>query len=438
MTNLPLTRRTALGLGTAAVAGFGVWSESRAQESTSPNEKLNIACVGTANRAAANIAGCKSENIVALCDIDEGYLNRAAGQYQGARKYVDYRKMLDKEAAGIDAVIVGTPDHLHAPAGLAAMDLGKHLYCEKPLTHTVAEARQMAELAAKNKLATQMGTQIHAGDNYRRVVEIVQSGAIGDVDEVHVWVGKGWGGGTRPEKSDPVPKSLHWDLWLGPAPERPFVNRLYHPANWRRWWDFGGGTLADMACHYMDLPFWALDLGSPTTVAAEGPEVHPETCPLGLKVFYEFPARKPGQPAVKLTWYDGQQTPKEVAGIGVPGAGVMFLGSKGKMFANYGSYRLYPEEQFQDFQPPEQTIPRSIGHHAEWVKACKEGTPTTCHFGYSGRLTEAVLLGNVAYRLGRKLEWNAAELQVTNVPEAAPLIDKPYREGWELAGVLTG
>jgi hypothetical protein len=277
-----------------------------------------------------------------------------------------------------------------------------------------------------------MGTQIHAGDNYRRVVEIVQAGILGDVEEVHVWVGKGWGGGDRPKEGQEPPKTLHWDLWLGPAPERPYVAGRYHPAQWRRWWDFGQGTLGDMACHYMDLPFWALKLRHPTRCEAEGPKVHSETCPLGLVVKYEFPKRD-GLSACRLTWYDGNRIPKEVAGQRVPGSGVMFVGSEGTMFANYGSYKLFPREKFTGFQPPPKTIPSSIGHHAEWIKACKDGSPTTCNFDYSGALTESVLLGNVAYRTGESLEWDAAGLKATNCPVADQYIRKEYRAGWEVA-----
>jgi len=243
---------------------------------------------------------------------------------------------------------------------------------------------------------------------------------------------KGGGGGDRPEGGEKPPATLHWDLWLGPAPERPFVPGRYHPAQWRRWWDFGNGTLGDMGCHYIDLPFWALQLRHPTTCSAEGPPVHPETCPLGLIVRYEFPARG-NKPPVKLTWYDGNLTPQEVAGQRVPGSGVMFFGSEGMMFADYSNYRLFPTEKFAGFKPPEPTIPPSIGHHAEWLAACRDGTPTTCNFDYSGALSEAVLLGNVAYRTGQRIEWNAQTLRVTNSPAADALIRKSYRAGWEVA-----
>mgnify|MGYP000909207835 FL=1 len=417
--------------GLASLSG-GVWSQLAAAESKSPNAKLNVACVGTANRAAADVDGVKNENIVALCDVDKNYLDRAATRFPGARTYADYRELIDKETGKVDAIVIGTADHNHAPAAIRAIRAGMHAYIEKPLTHTVQEARLVAEAAKKHGVATQMGTQIHAGDNYRRVVEIIQSGAIGDVTEVHVWVGKAWGGGERPEGGQEPPANLNWDLWLGPAPVRPFWPGRYHPAQWRRWWDFGTGTLGDMACHYMDLPFWALELRHPTSCEAEGPEVHPETCPLGLIVRYEFPARE-GLSPVRLTWYDGNLTPREVAGERVPGSGVMFVGSKGKMYADYGNYRLFPTDKFANFKPPAQTIPASIGHHAEWIKACKDGSPTTCNFDYSGALTEAVLLGNVAYRVGKKLEWDAQQLRATNCPEADKFISKVYRPGWEVA-----
>ena len=417
-------------MGVAALSG-GVWSQLAAAQSPAASGKLNIACVGTANQASFSVNGVRGENIVALCDIDKNYLDRAKEQFPSAKTYADYREMIEAEAGNIDAVTVAIADHNHAPASIRAIRAGKHVYCEKPLTHTVQESRILAEAAKQMGVATQLGTQIHAGDNYRRVVEIIQSGAIGDVNEVHVWVGKGWGGGERPAGGQEPPATLSWDLWLGPAPERPYVPGRYHPAQWRRWWDFGQGTLGDMACHYMDLPFWALELRHPTSCVAEGPEVHPETCPLGLKVTYEFPQRGDLVP-VKLTWYDGNMIPSEVAGEKVPGAGVMFIGSEGHMYADYGNYRLFPAEKFKGFKPPEPTIPRSIGHHAEWIKACKEGTPTTCNFDYSGALTESVLLGNVAYRTGERLEWDAANLKATNSEAAAKYVTKEYRKGWEV------
>jgi predicted dehydrogenase len=428
-------------LAAAAPFATGFWSETKAAESKAANEKLKILCVGTANRAMANINGVAGEDIVGLCDIDSRYLDKAKSKFPSAETYRDYREMISDMSDKADAIVIATTDHQHAPASIRAVEAGLHCYCEKPLTHTVEEARLVAEAAKAKGAVTQMGTQIHAGDNYRRVVEIIRSGAIGDVHEVHVWVGKGWGGGDRPESSDPVPPYLDWNLWLGPAPERPYKAGRYHPAQWRRWWDFGQGTLGDMGCHYMDLPFWALDLRHPTKVAAEGPEVHPETCPLGLKVHYEFPGSKAtggdGTRPIKFTWYDGNMTPRQVAGENVPGSGVMFIGSEGKMFANYGSYRLYPEDKFAGYEPPPESIPRSIGHHREWIEACKTGGETTCNFDYSGALTEAVLLGNVAFRAGKELHWNGEALRAENCPEAESLIRKEYRKGWEVAALQT-
>ncbi len=412
-----------------SLAGVGFWSSVASAAPKSPNEKLNIGVIGTANQAEFSIENVQGENIVALCDIDETFLGKAAKKFPQAKTYHDFRKLFEQK--DIDAVVVATPDHNHAPATAAALHLGKHVYCEKPLTHTVYEARIIADLAMKVKVATQMGTQIHAGSNYRRVVEVIQSGAIGAVSEVHTWVGKGWGGGERPKDTEKIPPQIHWDFWLGPAPERPY-NHVYLPANWRRWWDFGGGTLADMACHHVDLPFWALKLQAPATVEAEGPAVHPETCPLGLIVRYEFPQRG-NLPPVKLTWYDGNKAPKTLHDINVPpGGGNMFVGDKGILVSDYDKYKLFPEQNFAGFTPPPKTIPDSIGHHAEWLRACRTGEPTTCSFDYSGALTETVLLGNVAYRAGQKLEWDATELKAKNCPAADKLLRIEYRSGWTL------
>lgn len=416
----------------AAATSCGYFTSTSVAQSKSPNEKLNLACIGTANRAGDNLQEISHENIVALCDIDRTYLDRALSTHTQARPYADYREMIDRERDKIDAVLVATADHNHAPATIRAIRAGKHVYCEKPLTHTVEEARIIATEAKKAGVATQLGTQIHAGDNYRRVVELIQSGVIGDVTDVHVWVGKGWGGGDRPEKEDTPPATLDWDLWLGPAPVRPFAVGRYHPAQWRKWWDFGQGTLGDMGCHYMDLPFWALDLKHPTHVSAEGPAVHPETAPLGLIVRFKFPARG-NKPRLNFTWYDGELIPKEVAGERVPANGVMFVGTGGKMFADYSKYKLFPADKFAAYEAPLPSIPKSIGHHREWLKACRDGSPTTCNFDYSGALSEAVLLGNVAYRSGKSFAWDGAGLKAVDCPEAEKFLRKEYRKGWEVA-----
>jgi predicted dehydrogenase len=426
-------KETAIGsaaLGAAASAGY--FTSVAPAQSKSANEKLNLACIGTANRAGDNIKEVSHESIVALCDVDRNLLDQALATHKQARPYADYREMLDKERDKIDAVVVATADHHHAPASIRAIRAGKHVYCEKPLTHTVAEARLIALEAKKAGVATQLGTQIHAENNYRRVVEMIQAGVIGDVTEVHVWVGKAWGGGELPEKADPPPASLAWDLWLGPAPVRPFAVGRYHPAHWRKWWAFGQGTLGDMGCHFMDLPFWALNLRYPTEVSVEGPAVHAETAPLGLIVRYKFPARG-SMPPLNFTWYDGDLIPKEVAGERVPSNGVMFVGTGGKMFADYGKYKLFPSDRFADFKPPKQSIPPSIGHHREWLKACRDGSPTLCNFDYSGALSEAVLLGNVAYRSGRSFRWDGPNLKILDCPEAEKYLTKEYRAGWEVS-----
>ena len=414
----------------SALIGAGLFAGNSllAQESDSPNEKLDIGIIGPGGRGAGNLAGVSSQNIVAITDVDDRRAAQAYSEYPDAAKYKDFRKMLDDQK--LDAVVVSTPDHTHAYCSVTAMRRGLHCYCEKPLTRTVWEARLVSQTAKEYHVATQMGTQIHAGNNYRRVVEIIRSGAIGPVKEVKVWVGKGWGGVEWPTDGQPVPPEVDWDTWLGPAAYRPY-NDAFMPAQWRRWWDFGGGTLGDMGCHYIDLVFWALELRHPLTCEAEGPPPHPETAPSGLKVHWEYPARG-DQPPVKLTWTDGDRAESKHDGHDLGGSGVYFIGDEGTMFADYGSYKLFPEEKFADFKPPEPTIPDSIGHHNEWIQACKTGSPTTCNFDYSGALTESVLLGNVAYRIGKKVEWDAVNLTATNAPEAANIVRQFSRKGWEL------
>lgn len=437
MSHRPTPTATSLNrrqmLRQSALAGIGVWTATRirgGEAARSPNEKLNIAGIGVGGQGGWDINQCASQNIVALCDVDD---RRAAGsfaKFPQAKRYRDFRKMLDEMHQQIDAVVVGTPDHTHAAPSVMAMNLGKHCYCEKPLAHCVDEVRAMIETAQKNKVATQMGTQIHAGANYRRVVELVQSGAIGPVAEVHVWHPVAYGGGDRPSDTPPVPPELDWDLWLGPAPLRPY-HPSYLPGVWRSWRDFGTGGLGDFGCHYMDLPFWALKLRHPVSVETEGPPVHPERTSPGLIVRYEFPARG-DLPPVKMMWYDGGKRPSFLAERKIPqwGAAVLFIGQKGMLIADYGKHQLLPEAEYADFQRPEPTIPDSIGHHAEWIRACKTGEPTTCNFDYSGTLAEAVMLGNVSYYLGRKLDWDAARMKCADCPEADALLRKTYREGW--------
>ncbi|HEY7120321.1 MAG TPA: Gfo/Idh/MocA family oxidoreductase [Tepidisphaeraceae bacterium] len=417
----------------SAFAGLSVWVSTRpARAAKSPNEKLDIGVIGVSNRGAANLSGVASQNLVALCDVDDRYLDVAMKKdAPKAQRFNDFRRMLD-QVKNLDAIVVSAADHCHAPATVRALRLGKHVYCEKPLTHTVAEARLVATEAAKAKRATQLGTQIHAGDNYRRVVEVIRSGAIGPVRRVHVFVTSRYGLSPAIDKAMEPPPAFHWDLWLGPAPQQPY-KPFYHPQQWRHFWDFGGGTLADFGCHHLDLSFWALDLLHPTTVEAHGPDPDPVHPPDELTVDYHFPARGE-QPPVQITWSQGIKRPSTWDELGAPkwGNGTLFVGDKGLLIADYGRYQLLPKDKFGGFQPPPQSIPKSIGHHEEWIKACKEGTPTLCHFGYGGALTETALLGNVAHRAGnKKLDWDARRL-TTNDATANSFLTREYRKGWEL------
>jgi predicted dehydrogenase len=439
------SRRTFLRQSTllGAIAGSGYFTSRSVAESKSPNEKLNITFVGVSNRAAANLSelmGSSPENIVAFADVDSRSRDQMSSQYKDAKAYTDFRKMLDESHQQIDAVLVACTDHVHAPAAAMAMSLGKHCYCEKPLTHTVKEARFLAKLAAEKKLATQMGTQIHAADNYRRVVELVKTGVVGPVTEVHVWVsGSGWSNGKF-NTNKPTPAYLDWDLWQGPATEHPYTDNV-HPMNWRSFWEYGGGMLSDLGCHRMDLAHWALDLRHPETISAEGPPVDAVGAPPSLKVTYNYPGRNE-LPPVKLTWYHGSQRPeilntyKDLAGNPIKfGDGVLFVGKEGAIYGDYGRLMLLPEDKFSTVRigiPEEQRIAASVGHHKEWILACKTGSSTTCNFDYSGALTESVLLGLVAYRTGKTLEWDAQSLKANNCPEADAFLSKEYRKGWEI------
>lgn len=430
--NSQRTRRDFLKHGLLAGAGFWMLGRSTSAADRSPLEKLDIAIIGAGGRGAANARSVASENIVALCDVDEDRLGQTARAFPKARRYTDFRKLLD-ESKDIDAVVVSTTEHTHAFATLPALQLGKHVYCEKPLCHTIGETRLITEAAKKAKVATQMGTQIHATDNYRRVVELVQGNVLGAVRECHVWVSRDWGGGDRPKDTPPVPAGLNWDLWIGPAPHRPYHPEYVPGPKWYKWWDFGNGTMSDLGAHWIDLPFWALKLTAPLTAEAEGPPPHPETAPSSLICHWEFPARA-DLPPVKLSWYHGAKKPALVSEGKIPqwNDGVLFVGERGMLLSNYNKHVLLPEKTFEGFKRPEPTIPASIGHHAEWVRACKTGAPTTCHFGYSGPLVESNLVGILAYRLGKKIDWDAVNLEARNCPEAERLIHKKYRKGWSL------
>jgi len=445
MNPTPFSRRRFLQTTALGTLGFPAILRSQA-----PGNKLNIVVIGCGGRGGSNMSEVLGENIVALCDVNAKNLAAAATKAPGAKQFRDFRKLYDElKDSEFDAVVVSTTEHTHAFATLPALQRKKHVYCEKPLTRDVHEARIITEAAKAAGVATQMGTQIHAGDNYRRVVELVQSGAIGPVRECHVWVGRTWGRQSaedaatykdivtvleRPTEADPVPADLDWDLWIGPAPMRPFNNVYFPGPKWYRWWDFGNGTMSDLGSHWNDLPFWALNLDAPKTIEAAGPPPHPEIAPATMSATYSYGARG-AMPPVKLTWYQGQMKPPQWTDKTIPqwGSGVLFVGDKGMLLADYGKYVLLPENQFVGFTPPPPTIPKSLGHHKEWLHACKTGAPTTCNFSYSGPLTEANHLGNVAYRAGKKLEWDAKNMRIPNAPDAERFLRREYRAGWKLS-----
>ena len=440
--NHQIKRRTFLKSSAAAGAGLMILKSGILKAGQSPNEKLNIAVIGVRGRGGANLNNVKSENIVALCDVNAKNLAAAAKEFPRAKTYEDWRKCLEQK--DIDAVVCATTDHTHAFVNVWAMNRGKHVYSEKPLANSVEEAHMVRQtyLKNKNKIATQMGTQIHASDNYRRMVELIRNGAIGTPSEVRVWCSRLPDGGSYLPEVKPVPEHINWDLWIGPSPIHP-----YNPGyiggclKWNRFWDFGSGQIGDMGSHMIDMAYWGLDLKLPTTCKAEGTELNSDTCPRWLTAEWDHPSND-WRPAIKLYWYDGGKKP------GMPSEafnreklfkGVLFKGDKGWLLADYSLRILMPRQNAGDmthYKPPkpEELIPPSLGHHAEWIVACKTGKPTTCNFDYSGALIENNLLALVAYRVGKKLEYDAKNLKTVNCPEADQYIRKTYRKGWVLNG----
>jgi predicted dehydrogenase len=480
---------SALAASATALTGYAQPQPRR----LSANDKLNIGVVGVSGKGSVDTACCAGENIIALCDVDD---NAAAGprkKYPNAAFYKDFRKMLEKEKS-LDAVVVSTPDHLHATIASMAIRMGKHVYCQKPLTQTIYEARLLRRLAKEYNVATQMGNQGSAEDGLRRAVEVVQSGFIGPVRQVYVWSNRPiWPQGMdRPAGEDHVPATLDWDLWLGPAPWRPFKlervesapaetpskgrskgrsqRGVYLPFNWRGWQDFGTGALGDMACHTVNMPFRALKLGYPVEVEAECPAINKETYPLKSKIRFEFPARE-GLPPLTFWWFDGgnplpgnpyrhdgnNKPPKEVTADvealmdKLPGSGCLLLGDKGSLFSpsDYGAQffvKLKDEKEFVDSKAHEgvkaigEAIPRNAfqgssgdaRHHLEWIAACKGGKPGYSNFDIAAYLTEIILLGCVALRVGKKLEWDGPKMLASNAPDAARFIRREPRKGWEL------
>jgi predicted dehydrogenase len=468
-----ITRRELLG---SALASAGVILTAPAfLRGQNLNSKLNIAMIACGGRALANMngdaggrprdgnvaappRGIAAENITVLCDVNQNAVDAAAQRFPKAKKYKDFRRVFEAPN-DFDAVIVSTPEHTHTIPTYLALMHGKHVYCEKPLTHDVWEARLIRETAAKHpKLATQTGNQGHASPERRAIQELLMAGAIGAVREVHVWAGRAWGlqsaeSATKHDKPHgfyngiqimdrfpeemPVPPNIDWDLWIGPAPMRPFHATYLPGPRWYRWWDFGNGTMSDLGGHDNDVMFQVLGVQYPLTIEATSPmgKAHPELAPATMTVTYEFPAR--GQePAFKLFWYQGEDRPPQFEAGKMSDRGVLFIGEGGMIYSGgRGGPRLLPEDKFKDYPTPPQTLPRSPGHYIEWIQACKGTGPAPgSNFLYSGLVTESNHLGNVAYRTGKKLEWDHVNLRATNAPEADQFIRRPYRNGWD--GIL--
>jgi predicted dehydrogenase len=468
----PITRRRFLsGAATSATAFLVVpGSVLGLRGQTPPSGRLNLAGIGVGGQGASDLGSIQKEspgeNIVALCDADWRHAAGTFKRYPDAKQYKDYRKMLE-EMKEIDAVVVGTPDHHHAPASMEAIKRGKHVYCEKPLTHSVWEARQVAEAARTAGVATQMGNQGAGSEESRRLCELIWHGAIGEIREAHLWTDRPsqglfneyWPQGVaRPKETPPVPDTLDWDLWLGPAPERPY-NPIYCPFRWRGWWDFGTGALGDIGCHAMDPVFRALKLGAPSSVEACSTRVNQETFPLGSMVTYHYGARTAepqahntytaglsgvaagavAMPALKLVWYDGGMRPPRPPGLEdeqvMGDNGRLLVGDRGFMLGT----RLYPEARRREVGDIPRPIPRSGGHYKEWIEACKGGKKPASNFDFAGPLAEAVLLGNVAMRVQLReklvryrLQWDPVAFKFTNLDEANRYLRRDYRAGWSL------
>ncbi|MCC6796556.1 MAG: Gfo/Idh/MocA family oxidoreductase [Candidatus Hydrogenedentes bacterium] len=459
MSHRDLTRRQFIATTTVGVTAAGCATAPERVNTAkvvpgkiSPNEKLNIAGIGIGGMGRANLQNMKSENIVALCDVDSVLAARMFNEFPNAKRFVDYRELFDKEAKHIDGVLIATPDHTHAVIAMAAIRAGKHVYCQKPLAHSIYETRKLTEAARAAGVMTQMGNQGHSSEEIRRCCEWIADGAIGPVREVHAWSDRPVGGDpwsnfpltARPADTPPVPDTLNWDLWLGPAQYRPY-HPVYTPLTWRGFYDFGTGPLGDMGCHILDPAFWSLKLGAPESVQATSthyePAVAAETYPRASIVRFRFPARGE-MPPVDVTWYDGRLLPPVPRDFGVEDKfdrnGAIIVGEKGTIVHKShgaGGLRLLPQGLAADYKQPDKTIPRvaAANHEMDWVRSCKDGKPASSTFEYGGALTEMALLGMLAIRMkDRRLEWDSANLRIANDDEANALVNPPYREGWTL------
>ncbi|MCP5524551.1 MAG: Gfo/Idh/MocA family oxidoreductase [Verrucomicrobiales bacterium] len=441
-----VNRRAFLRLSSTLAAGTAIVPAGvLGRGAQSPNNRLNIACIGVGGRGQASVNGVSRENIVALCDVDVGRAAKTRERFPRARFFQDFRRMFDALEGEIDAVTVATPDHTHAPVAMAAIRRGRHVYCEKPLAHSMQEVRTLTEAARAHNVRTQLGNQGHSTNSIREFVEMVRAGAIGTVTEVHAFVSSNYcpPSRVRPTATPPVPEGLDWDLWLGPAAPRPY-HPLYHPGKWRGWWAFGTGVTGDWTCHVLDPIYWALDLGAPTRVVAfpddyTDPQVRAETCPPSTLIRYEFPA-KGDRPGVVVNWYEGNRPVPRPAALEpdrkLPGIGALIVGTEGTIL--HGSHgaagaQLLPAARWQDYRLPAPSIPRSRGHHEDWLLACKGGEPASSSFDYGGPLTEVAMLGVIAQRFpGQPLEWDAPRLRIPNHAGAEALLRPSWREGWTL------
>jgi len=447
--NRTISRRQFVG-GMGAAAAFTIVPRHvvAASGATPPSEKLNIAFVGVGGRGGANLKDIGDEtsvNVVALCDVDADRIARASKQFPDAKQYRDFRKMLDEMDKSFDAIVISTPDHTHAVAILAAIKRGKHVYCEKPLAHSIHEIREIMKAARERKVITQLGNQGHSFETIRTFCEWIWDGAIGNVHTIHAACGAintGMDQLPRLKEEHPVPPALDWDLWLGPAQFRPY-HPVYLPGRWRGWTPFGNGTIGDWVCHVVDPVFWALDLGAPATVQAQAqgydPKLHADVFPKGSIVKFEFPARGKRGP-VTLIWYDGTEKIPHPEGLepnrNVPATGAVVLGDKGGI--TYGSHgasnvRIFPDEKMKAYKQPPKTLPRPKNHHTDWLEAIRNGKPAGSDFSYGGPLAEIALVGIIAMRmLGKKLEWDSGKMRFTNSDEANQFLNPPYRTGWTL------
>jgi predicted dehydrogenase len=424
-----LSRRTFTSLAGVAGAGYFAAHGLTAARAEGPNDKLNLAVIGVGGQAGANIRGVASQNIVAVCDVDERRAGKRFEEFDAARRFTDFRRMFDRMEKEIDAVVISTPDHTHFHPAWWAMERGKHVYLEKPLAHEVEEVRRLTAAAREKKLATQLGNQRHANKGLRQAVSIVKSGVIGEVREAHAWIASGRGMPKAPGGPEAVPAGLDWDLWLGPCPARPYTAG-FAPYDWRFWWEFGTGETGNWGCHILDIPFWALDLVYPVHVSGSGPEPDPLRTPTAMATQLDFPARG-SLPPVSLHWYQGRPAIAADRGAADKAFNTLFIGSEGVLACGFDKWKLLPEDTFAEFKGPEPAMPPSPGFHKEWIDACRGGKPASCNFDYSGPMTESVLLANIAYRVQGEFDWDAVALKASS-SDAQPLLRRDYRKGWEV------